>query len=184
MTFFVRVFLSSSCIFVHRKKYLRWRDDNVFLENGNATRKSQVDLTFDLLPKRSVRRFIYRSRIKYEVRSLNIQNLHIHCNRKYDLSLSQSDLDPRVIDLTLCVNLTIETLYQYQYIAQFETMKYGIIRNDSAYECDITKEKEQGWNGNDVMWTFSNFKNECIVPPQFEIWNSSNLLIAFSNKWL
>ena len=63
-------------------------------------------------------------------------------------------LDPRVIDPTLYGNLPIEILFRYQYVAQSERLNYGIIttylRNGSAYQCNITREKEQGFNGNDV----------------------------------
>ena len=33
---------TSSCIFVQRRKYLRGRDFKIFLQNGGATKKSQV----------------------------------------------------------------------------------------------------------------------------------------------
>ena len=113
----------------------------------------------------------YRSRLKCGVRSCNF---HINCNRKNDLVLRQSGLDPRAIDPTVYVNLPIE-IYQYQYVAHSESLNYGIIttclRNGSAYQCNITTIKEQGVNGkNDVTSTLWNLKkNACIVPPQFEM---------------
>ena len=43
------------------------------------------------------------------------------------LVMGQSDLDPRTIDLNLNVNLPIEILYQYEYVAQVERLNYGTI---------------------------------------------------------
>ena len=55
--------------------------------------------------------------------------------------MGQSDLDLRTIDLNLHVNLTIEILYQYEYVAQVERLNYGTItaclRKNSAYRCKI-----------------------------------------------
>ena len=55
--------------------------------------------------------------------------------------MGQSDLDPRTIDLNLYVNLPIEILYQYEYVAQVERLNYGTItaclRKGSAYQCKI-----------------------------------------------
>ena len=39
--------------------------------------------------------------------------------------MGQSDLDPRTIDLNLNVNLPIEMLYQYEYVAQVESLNTG-----------------------------------------------------------
>ena len=41
--------------------------------------------------------------------------------------LGQSDLDPRTIDINLNVNLPIEILYQYEYVAQVERLNYWTI---------------------------------------------------------
>ena len=68
--------------------------------------------------------------------------------------MGQNDLDPQTIDLNLNVNLAIEILYQYEYVAQVEGLNYGTItaclRKGSAFRCKITWEQEQGFNGNDV----------------------------------
>ena len=37
----------------------------------------------------------------------------------------KNDLDPRTIDLNLNVNLAIEIVYQYEYVAQVERLNYG-----------------------------------------------------------
>ena len=51
--------------------------------------------------------------------------------------MGQNDLDPRTIDLNLNVNLAIEILYQYEYVARVETLNYGTItvclREGSAF---------------------------------------------------
>ena len=51
------------------------------------------------------------------------------------------DLDPRTIDLHLNVYLAIETLYQYEYVAQVERLNYGTItaclKKGSAFRCKI-----------------------------------------------
>ena len=36
--------------------------------------------------------------------------------------MGKNDLDPRTIDLNLNVNLAIEIFYQYEYVAQEETL--------------------------------------------------------------
>ena len=41
--------------------------------------------------------------------------------------MGQNNLDPRTIDLNLNVNLAIEILYQYEYVAQVERLNYGTI---------------------------------------------------------
>ena len=69
--------------------------------------------------------------------------------------MGQNGLDPRTIDLNINVNLAIEILYQHEYVAQVERLKYGTItaclRKGSAFRCKINKyEQEQGFNGNDV----------------------------------
>ena len=55
--------------------------------------------------------------------------------------MGQSDIDPRTIDLNLNVNLPIEILYQYEYVAQVERVNYGTITaclsKGSAYRCKI-----------------------------------------------
>ena len=55
--------------------------------------------------------------------------------------MDQNDLDPRTIDLNLDVNLAIEILYQYEYVAQVERLNYGTIiacvRKGSAFRCKI-----------------------------------------------
>ena len=55
--------------------------------------------------------------------------------------MGQSALDPRKIDLNLNVNLPIEILYQYEYVAQVNRLNYGTItaclRKGSAYQCKI-----------------------------------------------
>ena len=157
------VLLLLSCICVQRWKFLQWIDVKVFLEKWNPTRKSQIDwpLTFGI--KDQYTASFYRSRINNGPESLKTQNLYSSCNRKHYWFLSQSEFDPREIDLTLYVNLYTEILFQYQYVLQSERMDYGIIkrclRKSSAYRSDITKGKEQGLNRNDVTWTLVNLKN-------------------------
>ena len=55
--------------------------------------------------------------------------------------MGQSDLDPRTIDLNLNVNLPIEILYQYEYVAHVGRLNNGTIkaclRQGSAYRCKI-----------------------------------------------
>ena len=55
--------------------------------------------------------------------------------------MGKNDLDPRAIDLNLDVNLAIEVLYQYEYVAQVEILNYGTItaclRKGSAFRCKI-----------------------------------------------
>ena len=55
--------------------------------------------------------------------------------------MGQNDLDPRTIDLTINVNLTIEILYQYEYVAQVEKLNYGTVTSclikGSAFRCKI-----------------------------------------------
>ena len=55
--------------------------------------------------------------------------------------MGKNDLDPRTIDLILNVNLAIEIVYQYDYVAQVERLNYGTItaclRNGSAFRCKI-----------------------------------------------
>ena len=168
----LNAFLASSCIFVQIKKYLRWRGVKIFLQNGSATRKSQVGWPLTFYLKEQYAASFCRSCFKYEVRSLNTQ--HFHFSYKNVLFMGQSDLDPRKIDLNLYGNLPIEILYQYAYIAQLERLNYLIIttflRKGSAYRCEITWEQERGFNGNDVTWTSIHWKNECIIPTQYEIY--------------
>ena len=68
--------------------------------------------------------------------------------------MGQNDLDLRTIDLNLDVNLAIEILYLYEYVAQVERLNYGTItaclRKGSAFRCNIKQEQEHGFNGNDV----------------------------------
>ena len=55
--------------------------------------------------------------------------------------MGKNDLDPRTIDLNLNVNLAIEILYQYEYVAQVERLNYGTItaclRQGSVFRCKI-----------------------------------------------
>ena len=55
--------------------------------------------------------------------------------------MGTNDLDPRTIDLNLNVNLAIEILYQYEYVAQVERLNYGTItaclRKGSELRCKI-----------------------------------------------
>ena len=55
--------------------------------------------------------------------------------------MCKNDLDPRTIGLNLNVNLAIEMLYQYEYVAQVERLNYGTItrclRKGSAFRCKI-----------------------------------------------
>ena len=88
--------------------------------------------------------------------------------------MGQSDIVSQTIDLNLCVYLSIEILYQYEYIAQVESMNYETItryrRKGSAYRCKVTYEQEQGFNANDVTRTLVNFKNDCIVPQRYKLY--------------
>ena len=87
--------------------------------------------------------------------------------------MGQSDLDPRTIDLNLDVNLPIEILYQYEYVAQVERVNYGTITaclsKGSAYRCKIKKEQEEGFKRYDVTWSLVYFQNGCIVPRYYDI---------------
>ena len=89
--------------------------------------------------------------------------------------MDQNDLDPRTIDLHLNVNLAIEILFQYEYVAQVERLHYGAItaciRKGSAFQFKIKSEQEQGFNGNDVTWSWVYFQNECIVPRLYAIYS-------------
>ena len=49
--------------------------------------------------------------------------------------------------------------------------QYNMSEKGFAYRYEIMKEVKQGLNGNDVTCIPVNFKNECIVPPQFEIYS-------------
>ena len=73
-----------------------------------------------------------------------------------------NDLDSRTIDLNLNVNLAIEILYQYKYVTQVYRLNYGTItacvRKGSVFRCNIKKEQEQDFNGNDVKWSLEYFK--------------------------
>ena len=55
--------------------------------------------------------------------------------------MGQNDLDPRTIDLNFNVNLAIEILYQYKYVAQVERLNYGTtsacLRKGYAFRCKI-----------------------------------------------
>ena len=55
--------------------------------------------------------------------------------------MGQNDLDPQTIDLNLNMNLTIEILHRYKYVAQVERLNYGTItaclRKGSAFQCKI-----------------------------------------------
>ena len=118
MTFLLfNVFLASSCIFVQRRKYRRGKDFKIFLQNGGAAKKSQVGWPLTFCLKEQYAPSFYRSRFKYGVRSLNTQHFHSYCSSKNVLLMGQNDLDPGTIDLNLNVNLAIEILYQYEYVA-------------------------------------------------------------------
>ena len=55
--------------------------------------------------------------------------------------MGQNDLDPQTIDLNLNVNLAIEILYQYEYVAQVERLNYvtitACLRKGSVFRCKI-----------------------------------------------
>ena len=84
---------------------------------------------------------LYRSRFKYAVKSLYTQHFHSYFSSKNVLVMCKNDLDPRTIDLNLNVNLAIEMLYQYEYVARVERLNYGTIttclRKGSAFRCKI-----------------------------------------------
>ena len=138
----LNAFLASSCIFLQIRKYLRWRDVKIFLQNESATRKSQVGWPLTFCLKEQYAASFCRSRFKYEVWSLNTQHFHSYCCYKNVLFMGQSDLDPRKIDLNFYGNLPIEILYQYTYVAQSERLNYWTItkflRKGSVYRCEIT----------------------------------------------
>ena len=138
----LNAFLASSCIFVQRRKYLRWRDVKMLLPNGSVTRKSQVCWPLNFCLKNQYAYYFCRSRFKYGVRNLNTQHFHSYCSYKNVLLMVQSDLNPRTIDLKLYGNLPFEKLYKYEYVAQLERLNCGTVitcfRNGSAYRCDIT----------------------------------------------
>ena len=110
-------FLASSCTFVHIRKYLRWRDVKISLQNGSTIRKSQVGWPLTYCLKEQYAASFCRSRFKYEVRSLHTQSFHSYCSYKNVWFMGQSDLDPRKIDPSLYRNLPIEILYQYVNVA-------------------------------------------------------------------
>ena len=107
----LNAFLASSCIYVQIKKYLWWRDVQIFLQNGSATRKSQVGWPLTVCLKEQYAAPFCRSHFKYEVRSLNTQHFHSYCSYKNVLFMGQSDLDPQKIDLNLYGNLPNEIYY-------------------------------------------------------------------------
>ena len=61
--------------------------------------------------------------------------------------MGQSDLDPRTIDLNLNVNLPIEILYQYEYVALIERLNYwtrtACLRKGSAYGARLRRKKSK-----------------------------------------
>ena len=125
----LNAFLTSSCIFVQRRKCLRWRYVKMFGDLWPFASKSKIAASF------------CRSGFKYGVRSLNTQHFHSYCTYKNVLFMDQSDLHSRTIDLNLYGNLPIEILYQYEYVVQLEKLNYGTIttrlRNGFAYQCEI-----------------------------------------------
>ena len=138
----LNAFLASSCVFVQKRKYLRWRDVKIFLQNGSAAKRSQVGWPLTFCLKEQYAASFCRSRFKYGVRSLNTRHFHSFFSNKNVLFMGQSDLEPRTIDLNLNGNLPVEILHQYEYVAQLETLNYGTIttflRKGSAYRFDIT----------------------------------------------
>ena len=142
MTFFLfNLFLASSCISVQRRKCLRGKDFKIFLQNEGATKKTQVGWPLTFCLKEQYTPSFYRSRFIYGIRSWNTQHSHIYCSSKNILFMGQIDLDPRQIDLNLNVNLAMEILYQYEYVAKVERLNYGTIkaglRKGSAFRCKI-----------------------------------------------
>ena len=72
IVYILSVFNASYCIFVQRKKYLRWTEIKIFFQNGSATRKSQVGWPLTFLPQRAIRGFflpypfqIWSKKLKY-----------------------------------------------------------------------------------------------------------------------
>ena len=61
--------------------------------------------------------------------------------------MGQSDLDLRTIALDLNVDLPIEILYQYEYVAQVERLNRrkitACLRKCSAYRCQISRNKSK-----------------------------------------
>ena len=55
--------------------------------------------------------------------------------------MGKNDLDPRTIDLNLNVNLAIDILYQYDYVARVVRLNYGTLaaclRKGSSFRCKI-----------------------------------------------
>ena len=68
--------------------------------------------------------------------------------------MGQNDLDPRTMDLNLNVNLAIEILYQYEYVAHVERLNCGTIsaclRKVLRFDARLSRNKSKGFNGNDV----------------------------------
>ena len=87
----LNAFLASSCIFVQRRKYLWWRDVKICLQNGSATRKSQVGWSVTFCRKEQNAASFCRSCFKYGVGSLNIQHFHNYCSYK-NLTLTLEQL--------------------------------------------------------------------------------------------
>ena len=75
----LNTFLASYCIFVQIRKYLWWREDKSLLQNGSATRKSQVAWPLTFCLKEQYASSFYCWRFNYKVRSLNTQHFHGYC---------------------------------------------------------------------------------------------------------
>ena len=138
---FHSVFLALSCIFVQRRKYLRWRDVKVFLQDGRrrAFSKSQVGWP---LASSAIRGFFLPFTFQIWSKKLYTQHFQSNCSSKNVLFMGKSDLEPCIIDLNLCVNLPIEIPYQYEYVAHMKRLNFLTIttclRKSSAYRCEIT----------------------------------------------
>ena len=85
------VFLASSCIFLQIKKYMRWRNIKIFLQNGSATRKSQIGWPLTFYLKEQYAASFYRSRFKYGIWSLTTQHFHSYCSSKKVLFMARSE---------------------------------------------------------------------------------------------
>ena len=76
--------------------------------------------------------------LKYEVRSLYIENCHNYCTRNNGVFMSHNDLDLQTVDLKLYMYVCVPVgLYQSEYVVLNHNQKYGTtiayLRNGSAF---------------------------------------------------
>ena len=77
------------------------------LSEIKCTQKVAGRLTFDLLTQIRCVAPTFHLLLKYEVRSLYIENIHSHCSRNNGLCMNHNDLDLQTGDLKLYVCLPV-----------------------------------------------------------------------------